>query len=358
MPQLHFVLPGDPASATGGYQYDRQMIAGLRRQGWQVQLHCLDGSFPQPSAAALDEAGRLLADLPADAWVLIDGLALGAMPQVVAAHARRLRLMALVHHPLADETGLTSVQAQQLFRAEQQALQAVRFVVTTGPAMVNALQRYVGDAQRIGMAPPGIDKPAAITRHAHDDRVQLICVATITARKGHEILVEALAGVSGLPWRLECVGDMTRSPGTLRALQQRIAAAGLQSRVTFSGVVDEAALQARLQQADVFVLATQFEGYGMAVAEALAHGLPVISTHTGEIESLVGADAGLIVPVGDVMALRAALSTVVGDPAVRSRLSAAAVLRAAALPDWDAASHQLSRLLIRGAGLSAIGEAA
>lgn len=409
MPHLHFMVPGDPASATGGYEYDRQVIAGLRRLGWQVQLHCLDGSFPQPSTAALADARHQLSNLADDAWVLIDGLALGAMPEVVREHEQRLRLMALVHHPLADETGVPRDEAQRLLQTERAALQSMRFVVTTGQAMVSALAEYVNDPRRIGVVSPGVSRveldgsseagggdissaerahlgmehrsllhqevaldavapmPAhqstAVTGASHPagdnaDSLQLLCVATLTPRKGHELLIDALASLQDLPWRLECVGDTSRSPATFQTLQRRIAEAGLESRITFTGVLDDPDLRMRWSAADIFVLATHFEGYGMAVADALLHGIPVVSTRTGEIASLVGDDAGIVVAPGDKDALRAALSEVMGNQGTRRRMATAAAQRGAALPDWDAASQRLAALVSHGAQLPTIREAA
>ncbi len=137
---LEFVIPGDLDAATGGYGYDRQIIAGLRAQGWRVTSHVLDASFPFPSASALEQARQVFAGLPDDACVLVDGLAFGAMPEVLAEHERRLRWVALVHHPLSLETGLAADVARELARSERAALKYARHVVVTSEATAVALR--------------------------------------------------------------------------------------------------------------------------------------------------------------------------------------------------------------------------
>jgi glycosyltransferase involved in cell wall biosynthesis len=335
------------------------MIEGLGTLGWTVRTHALDGSFPAPTAAALQDAQQQLDALPAGSLVLIDGLALGAMPEVVRAHADRLRLIGLVHHPLAAETGLSQARAEQLAASERQALRHMRKVVVTSPATRGALAEYGVPWPRIAVVEPGVDKPPKTARPglspALHTPLRLLCVATITPRKGHDLLVEALSGLREHAWSLTCVGDLARSPETAGALRTRIAAAGLATRIQLAGELNAAGLEASLREADVFVLATRYEGYGMAVAEAVAHGLPVISTRTGAIPSLVGPDAGLLVAPDDLNALRDALARLFSEPGLCARLAAGARAAAAHLPDWNASSQQLADVLSEVAGDVATG---
>ena len=348
---LELMLPGDPLTATGGYEYDRRMSEGLRALGWSVRVHALDGSFPLPTAQALNDARDRLAVLPEQSLVLIDGLALGAMPDQVCAQAQRLRLVGLVHHPLAAETGLSPGLVARLEDSERRALQATRMIVVTSDATRVALSRYGVAPDRIVVVEPGVDRPqgAAPETRAAGAPLRMLCVATVTPRKGHELLVEALAGLREHAWVLSCVGDLERSPATARALRACIAAAGLEDRIELCGVLDSEALDRKLRQADLFVLATRFEGYGMAVTQALAYGLPVVSTHTGAIASTVGRHAGLLVEPGDVAALRASLQRVLLDPGLHARLAEGARAAAAKLPDWPCASRRLSAALARAA---------
>jgi glycosyltransferase involved in cell wall biosynthesis len=344
MPSLELLLPGDPATLTGGYEYDRRLAAGLRELGWEVTVHALDASFPAPDAAGLGHAREVLARIPDGRQVLIDGLALGAMPDLAIAEARRLRLVGLVHHPLAEETGLPPTRAEALRRSEARALAAVRRVIATSAATARALPDYGVVAERIVVVEPGTD-PAPLARGSGGPEVELLCVASVVPRKGHALLIEALAGLASRDWRLTCAGSLDRSPDTVVALRGRIEGLGIADQVRLAGEVDRSALAACYDRADVAVLATYHEGYGMALAEALARGLPVVSTLAGAVRDTVPADTGLLVPVGDMAALRGALASMIGDAALRARLAAGARRARERLPTWPASCARLARAL-------------
>ncbi|MCP5156524.1 MAG: glycosyltransferase family 4 protein [Ectothiorhodospiraceae bacterium] len=338
--ELHLLLPGDPRTRTGGYLYDRRIVEGLRARGWAVTVHALDASFPHPGRAALDTADRTLAMLPEGSLAVIDGLALGAMPREASAHRDRLRLIGLVHHPLAEETGLEPARAVELAASERAALAATRRIIVTSHTTAAGLATYGVPREAVGVVEPGTD-PAPLARGTADPArhgLALLSVGAITPRKGHEVLIEALARLRGAAWHLVCAGAIDRSPDTTSRLRARVAALGLDARVDLPGEIDESALASHYDRADVFVLASWHEGYGMALAEALARGLPVVSTRAGAIPSTVPADAGVLVPPGDVGALADALERVLTDSALRSRLRAGARAHRARLPTWDEAS--------------------
>jgi glycosyltransferase involved in cell wall biosynthesis len=341
---LEFLIPGDLDCATGGYGYDRKIIAGLRELGWRVNVRALDATFPHPSPAALAHAHRTLEQLADGALVLIDGLAAGAMPKMLHAHATRLRLVGLVHHPLDREGGLDADQAKMLADSERQSLQAMRHVVVTSNATRRTLADYAADLARVSVVEPGTD-PAPVSRSEYAGPLRLLCVATVTARKGHDVLAAALAPFKDKAWRLTCVGSLDRSPESVRQLRQQLAQSGLDSRVTLTGEVDEATLARCYQEADLFVMPTRYEGYGMAVAEALAHGLPVIGSSVGAIPELVGAGAGLLVAPGDVNALSSALSRVLRQPQLLARFAAGAARVRNRLPSWASASASMASVL-------------
>ncbi len=339
------VVPGELSTVTGGYEYVRRMIDGLRNLGWSIEVLQFDVSFPHPSGAALLDAERQLAALPDGALTLIDGLALGAMPGIAHRQSRRLTLIALVHHPLALETGLSSAQALQLRTSERQALAASRHVIVTSPSTKEVLATYDVTPERISVAEPGVDSvPSRLRRRAMEQTsMRMLCVATLTPRKGHAVLLRTLASLP-LPWTLSCVGDETRHPDTAKQLRDLVERHQLQDRVVLHGKVSPAELDAQFAAADLFVLPTRFEGYGMAVAQALAAGLPVISTHTGSIPQLVGPDAGIVVPPDDPAALRAALLAAF-VPQRFNELAAGAYRVSARLADWPRASRRLAAIL-------------
>jgi glycosyltransferase involved in cell wall biosynthesis len=316
-----------------------------------VTVTSLDASFPAPTAQALAQAERTLAALADGALVLIDGLALGAMPEVAQRHAGRLCLVALVHHPLALETGLSAARAQALVQSERQALQAVRRVIVTSAETATTLGPYAVPAERIRVVEPGTD-PAPLARHrggaatvSRRTGLSLLCVATLSARKGHDLLFAALARLKRHDWHLTCVGSADLDPETAARLQVQLRELDLAARVTLAGSIGGAALQRVYAASDVFILPSRFEGYGMVVGEALAHGLPVIATTTGAIARIVAPDAGLLVPPGDGAALYAALARVLDEPGLRDRLGDAAWAARHALRPWSHAARELAAAL-------------
>jgi glycosyltransferase involved in cell wall biosynthesis len=343
--QVAFVVPGAIDTRTGGYGYDRAVIDGLVRRGWTVAVREIPGSFPFPSASSRAAAAAALAALPDGARVVVDGLALGALPDEALAEATRLRLIALVHHPLADETGLSDEARNRLEASERRALHAVRRVVVTSARTAAALDRFGVAPASIRVIEPGTDPApqARGSRRTGAREVELLCVATLVPRKGHDVLVRALAAIADAPWHLTCVGGLDRDDAWVQALNRQVASAGLEGRIAFTGELSREPLDARYDAADVFVLPTWYEGYGMAVAEAVARGLPVVSTPTGAIADLVGDDAGILVPAGDVPALTAALAGVVSDEALRDRLAAGARRARTRLPSWDDAAALMAR---------------
>jgi glycosyltransferase involved in cell wall biosynthesis len=341
---LDVVVPGSIASLTGGYGYDREIVAGLARRGWDVRVHEVPGTFPFPSHDSRAEARRVLASLPDGARVLVDGLALGALPAEAAREADRLALIALVHHPLADETGLSEEARAQLEDSERRALRAVRRVVVTSRATGVRLEAYGVAPPSIAVVEPGT-APAPQSRGSGGGPVQLLCVATIVPRKGHDVLVRALASLTGERWHLTCVGGLDRDAQWTAGVRALVHGTGLGERVSFAGELGREDLDVRYDASDVFVLPTWYEGYGMAVAEALARGLPVVSSATGAIGELVTAEAGVLVPPGDVAALARALGTVIVDEPLRARLADGARRVRSRLPSWDDAAALMAHTI-------------
>lgn len=338
------VVPGSLASRTGGYVYDRRLADGLRQRGWSIDVHALPDRFPCPDDSALRETEAIIAGIPAGTITLVDGLAFGAMPAIAERHAARLRFVPIVHLPLAADIGIDATTASNLEVSERRALKTARLIVVTGTATVDLLRPYGVPAERITVIEPGVDR-APIARGSGGD-VRLLCVATLNPGKDHEALLRALARCPRA-WRLNCAGSLTRHPATAERIRALIQQLALADRVSLAGDLDTPALEAAYDRADVFVLATRLETYGMAVAEALAHGLPVVSTTTGAIPDLVGDAAGIVVPPGDTGALAGALTRVIEDGDLRAHLREGAARVRDRLPAWDAAAVTMSAALDR-----------
>jgi glycosyltransferase involved in cell wall biosynthesis len=340
-----FAVPGDLATPTGGYAYDRRMIAELGHFGWQIDLLNLGEGFPWPNEATRTTARARLLATPAGRIIVVDGLALGVLPETASQLAGRNPLLALLHHPLALEWGLSVEQADALRTSERAALAAVRGVVVTSAATARLVASDYGvPAGRIMVARPGSD-PAPLAQGSQDGVVRLLSVGAVVPRKGFDVLIAALATLNDLSWQLTIAGDRTRDRDAAAQLDADIVRHALENRVAVLGAVSPQRLAALYAEADAFVLASYFEGYGMAYAEAVAHGLPVIGTHAGAIADTVPPDAGLLVEPGDIPAFAGALRRVIEDAGLRRRLAGAARAAAPQLPTWRQSAEVFARAL-------------
>jgi len=348
--RLTFAAPGDLDTPTGGYAYDRRVIEELRALGWEIDVLDVGARFPRPTQADREAASRLLAAARPDAPLVIDGLALGVIPEIARALAETHRLVALVHHPLAYETGVTEEEEEALRKSEAVALSHMRHVITSSPATARILAAEYGvPAERISVAIPGTDPARGAVRASGAAPLHLLAVGSLVPRKGYDVLIRALAKLSDLPWRLTVIGDTTRDAATAQSLQTMARDNNLETRIAFIGTVSEAALEAAYRHADVFVQPSHFEGFGMAAASAIAYGLPVIATRGGALEETVGAAALLVAP-GDADALAAALRRVIGDAAERARLARAARDAATRQQRWQTTAQQFAAAIAATAG--------
>ncbi len=340
-----FLVPGSLDTRTGGYRYDKRIIEELRSLGHVVEVHPLAGSFPFPSTADTAHADAVLEQLDDHHVVVIDGLACAVLSDVLARHAHRLQLIALVHHPLALETGLTPDVAARLRQQETDALVHVSRVITTSPSTTASLADYHVSDERIVTVEPGTDR-GPLSDDQRGDVAQLLCVATITERKGHGVLIAALQRLQqrcpDLRWEAHCVGSIERDANHWRSLQQQLEATDIAGKLTFHGEADDAALEQHYLNADLFVLPSFHEGFGMVLTEAIAHGLPIISTTAGAIPDTVPDGTGVLVPPDDTAALADALEHVLTDATTLETLTQAARKERLQLSSWRDAAVQFA----------------
>ncbi|MFF3323450.1 glycosyltransferase family 4 protein [Streptomyces sp. NPDC002889] len=351
-------MPGgvdDPAAPSGGNTYDRRICRDLPRLGWEVHEHAVAGDWPQPRAAARAELARILRESADGTLVLLDGLVACAVPDIIVPEAERLRLAVLVHLPLGDESGLAPDAAAALDAEERRTLRAVAAVVATSDWAADRLVDHHGlEPGRVHAAAPGADiAPLAtgtVTGTATGSAPHLLCVAAVTPRKGQHDLVKALAGVADLPWNCSLVGGLGQDPAYVTRLRELIGELGLGDRVHLAGPRTGPGLNASYAAADLLVLTSHAETYGMAVTEALARGVPVLATAVGGLPEAVGhapdgSVPGVLVPPKDPAALTAALRQWLRDPGERHRAKAAARRRRTALAGWETTSRSLAKAL-------------
>ncbi|HZR96757.1 MAG TPA: glycosyltransferase family 4 protein [Gaiellaceae bacterium] len=334
MSAVHLVVPegiDDPARPSGGNRFDRRVRDGLRSHGWELHVHEVSGS---------GSLARLVSDLADDALVLLDGLVASPAPDVLVPEASRLRLVVLVHMPLGDER-------------ERAVLRAATSVITTSEWTRRALlQRYPLPPDRVHVAEPGVDTAELAPGTA--DAGSLLSVAAVIPGKGHDVLVEALSMLRRPAWTCVCVGSLERDPGFAATIRRRLVQTGLDERVQLSGAQPEAELDRSYGAADVLVLPTRAETYGMVVTEALARGLPVVAADVGGVSEALGHGAdgerpGVLVPPDDPAALSSALRAWLEDDALRRRLRRAARERRESLPAWSETTAAVAGVLTEAA---------
>jgi glycosyltransferase involved in cell wall biosynthesis len=343
--RIVFAVPGDLATPTGGYAYDRRIIAELAQLGWDVEVADIGSDFPRPSLRTREAARARLIATQKGLPIVIDGLALGVLAELAVELHPDHPLIALVHHPLALESGISAADADRFRSQEREALAYTDAVVVTSPSTARLLAADYGVApDDITVALPGTE-PRSAARGSRDGTIALLAVGSVVPRKGYDVLVAALADLQDLPWRLTIAGDRTRDPATAAALDADILRRNLGDRIEIVGAVEDSRLAELYGAADLFVLPSRFEGYGMAFAAAIAHGLPVIGTTAGALPETVPDGTGLLVPPDDTAALTQALRRLIGQPAERQRFATAACAAALHLPTWRQAAELLARAI-------------
>ena len=343
MTEVHVIVPegiDDPGRPSGGNTYDRRVCDGLAALGWTVREHAVR------DAAALARAVRRIPD---GAVALLDGLIASTAPEVLLPQAGRLRQVVLVHMPLGhrppeDEAG--AVRA-----CEGEVLAAATAVVTTSSWTRRRLgELYALPADRVHVAEPGVDGATLAPGTAGGD--SLLCVAALTPDKGHAVLLDGLAMVADLSWQCECVGSLVGDPAFGDSVRRRARELGLGDRALFPGASTGLELDRAYAAADLLVVASHAETYGMVVTEALARGTPVLATEVGGVTEALGQGEdgtrpGLLVPPGDPAALGAALRAWLEDAELRDRLRRAARERRANLRPWAATASAIADVLAR-----------
>ena len=340
-----FVIPGDINLPTGGYRYDREIINAWQKSGIEVSLASIEGNYPFPSETDKKTALQDIIKFPKADIAVVDGLLGGTSPEFMQALSKTLLIVALIHHPLCLENGLSIKNAESLEASERAGLKFTSGVITTSPATtltVSNLFEY--NRNKIHTVLPGVER-GQISTGSKSSTVNLLCVGSIIERKGHKDLLLALSELSDYNWHLDCIGSTDFDPKLFIELKQILKTKALETKVTFHGTVSEETITNAYIKADVFVLPSLFEGYGMAYAEAIAHGLPVIGTTAGAIPDTVPETCGILVEPSNIKALHQALEKIILDKALRNQYQKAAIKAEPSFPTWQSSANAFLKIL-------------
>ncbi|MEM0905820.1 MAG: glycosyltransferase family 4 protein [Pseudomonadota bacterium] len=345
MRDIAFAVPGDINTPTGGYGYDRALISALARAGHTIHPIELGDGFPAPDEGTLERAGETLKGVPNAAVLVVDGLAYSVMPTEILEEIKA-PLVALIHHPLCLETGLNDQDAKRLEAAERAALQKAKAVIVTSQDTARRLTELFGvPSHLIHVASPGISADWRQLRRKPVSPPKIVSVGSLSPRKGHDILIGALALLADLDFHCDIIGHMPPESGTAKDIAAQIDHLGLGDRVRLRGPLDQAEIGPAFEAASIFALATYYEGFGMVFAEAMAAGLPVVGTTGGAVPGVVPVTAGRLVPPGDPAAFATALRALLSDEALRMRLGEGARLAGQRFGDWDSTAKIVSQLV-------------
>jgi glycosyltransferase involved in cell wall biosynthesis len=336
---VHVLVPEgvhDPRRPSGGNTYDRRLVDALGSAGWAVRETEVAGGWPWSARAGRAGLEVALRAVPDGSVVLVDGLLASRLPEVVLPAADRLRLVLLMHLPVGGP-------------AERSVVHGAAAVVTPSDwCRTRVLDVHGADPARVHVAHPGVDAAATVERTTEGGR--LLCVGAVTPTKGQDLLLAALGGLAELTWQCTCVGPDDLDPAFVAGLRREAHRRGVADRFLLTGPRTGGALDAAYVDADVLVVASRTETYGMVVTEALARGLPVVATAVGGVPEALGTTTdgtrpGVLVPPGDPAALADGLRAWLTDGRLRASLRTAALRRRERLTGWAITAERVGAVL-------------
>ena len=345
MNEFILAFPGQLTTKTGGYYYLSRILQELPKFGWTGTPLSLGNGFPTPSLEVLANAEKLIRSSLSNIPILADCLAWGTMNQCAQQLSGSHKIIPLVHHPLCLETGLSKAESKNLFNKEKLVLSVSQKIVTTSPDTSDCLQElFLVPKSKITIAVPGTDS-ANLAKGRYDNKIGLISVGSVTPRKGYDRLISSLKLLEHLSWHLDIVGDLTLDSKYANSIIKQIKQLNLNHKITVHGALSKADLDKLYFQSDIFVLATLYEGYGMAFTEAMIRGIPIVTTGEGAVISTVSKEAGFVVGTTDLPQFTSTLSTLITNSSLREKYQIGAIKTGKKLPSWNDTAEKIGTVL-------------
>jgi len=340
---LGFVIPGDLNAPTGGSRYDREVLTRFANHPINAHVLGVSSRYPFPTLEDRNKTATLLSTCPCD-LLLMDGLAFGAFSEIERA-AMIKPLIVLLHHPLADETGLSADIAQQFYELEKSNLRLAQMVIVTSQATkLRLINAYEVDEDQIIVAEPAITRPPFLAhqkRQSQGDPCLMLAVGSISPRKNYSILIKALARIkTKRAWVLNIAGRCDDQQETQK-LKTLINELGLGSQINLLDTVSETVLQSLYQDSDFLLFPSLYEGYGMALTEALSYGLPVIASVNIPAATGLKGDAVQLIEPEKTALWAETIEQWMNDKIAFTKAVETAKGMAATLPDWDQTTLQI-----------------
>lgn len=343
--RILFIIPGDINLPTGGYRYDREIINAWKNSNIDVGLISIDGNYPFPGEVEKTRALDKIESFSKADIAVVDGLLGGATPEFMQKLSKIMPVAALIHHPLCLENGLDQKTAKALEDKERRGLAFTSCVITTSPTTSRTVaQLFDQDPSQIHTILPGVARGMR-SSGTESSSINLLCVGSVIERKGHKDLLHSLSKLKHLDWNLDCIGSTQFDRPLYNELSAFVEREALTKKVQFHGDVDEEVLEIAYSKADVFVLPSLFEGYGMSYAEAIVRGIPVIGTTAGAIPQTVPESCGILVEPSNISQLTNALESLITNNALRTKLREATIKAEPGFPTWQDSAAQFYEIL-------------
>jgi glycosyltransferase involved in cell wall biosynthesis len=337
---------------TGGNVYNSNLLTELDALGVKVRLQTLPGPWPEGNASTHAQLAKVLQGAPTS---IVDGIVGCGAPDVIAAAVDSGRvILILLHLPISDELGLEPSRRERYAALEARAIRAASGVLSTSRWSAEKFTRRFG-CRDVGVAVPGV-RPAEVARGSqHTGAPRFLTLATLTPTKDQLTLVQALRQVAGLSWTAALIGSDQSAPHYAARVRAHIASAGLTERIVVPGMLTGDTLDREWDAADLLVLPSRTETYGLVIGEALARGVPaVVPAETGAVEALHQGETmhssvtpGTAVPSGDPARLAEVFRSWLTKPTLRHAWRQAALARRATLPGWQQTAKSVLTYLER-----------